>query len=80
MSGVPQVANGGDGCPGRAMRSGRRRRTGRTRSAFSRSRLGPGYTRRSTSLRAFLKMCEEVEGNYRIRPAHPVIVRFPIER
>jgi uncharacterized protein (DUF2252 family) len=34
---------------------------------------------RSTSLKAFLKMCEEVEGQYRIRPAHPVIVRFPIE-
>src|SRR5215470_18714371 len=35
---------------------------------------------RRTSLRAFLKMCEQVEGQYRIRPAHPVIVRFPIER
>ena len=34
---------------------------------------------RSTSLRAFLKMCDQVEGQYRIRPAHPVIVRFPIE-
>jgi uncharacterized protein (DUF2252 family) len=36
--------------------------------------------RRRTSLQAFLKMCDEVEGQYRIRPAHPVIVRFPIER
>ena len=36
--------------------------------------------RRRTSLRAFLKMCDHVEGQYRIRPAHPVIVRFPIER
>ena len=35
--------------------------------------------RRRTSLRAFLKMCDQVEGQYRIRPAHPVIVRFPIE-
>ena len=35
---------------------------------------------RRTSLRAFLKMCDEVEGQYRIRPAHPVIVRFPVER
>jgi uncharacterized protein (DUF2252 family) len=35
---------------------------------------------RRTSLRAFLKMCEQVDGQYRIRPAHPVIVRFPIER
>lgn len=35
--------------------------------------------RRRTSLRAFLKMCDLSEGQYRIRPAHPVIVRFPIE-
>jgi uncharacterized protein (DUF2252 family) len=34
---------------------------------------------RRTSLRAFLKMCVQAEGEYRIRPAHPVIVRFPIE-
>ena len=34
---------------------------------------------RRTSLRTFLKMCDQVEGQYRIRPAHPVIVRFPIE-
>ena len=33
-----------------------------------------------TSLSAFLKMCDHVDGQYRIRPAHPVIVRFPIER
>ena len=36
--------------------------------------------RQRTSLRAFLKMCDEVDGHYRIRPAHPVIVRFPVER
>jgi uncharacterized protein (DUF2252 family) len=35
---------------------------------------------RRTSLAAFLKMCDQVDGHYRIRPAHPVIVRFPIER
>ena len=35
---------------------------------------------RRTSLRAFLRMCDQVEGQYRIRPAPPVIVRFPIER
>jgi uncharacterized protein (DUF2252 family) len=35
---------------------------------------------RRTSLKAFLKMCDHVEGQYRIRPAHPVIVRVPIER
>ena len=34
---------------------------------------------RRTSLTAFLKMCDQVEGQYRIRPAHPVIVRFPVE-
>jgi uncharacterized protein (DUF2252 family) len=36
--------------------------------------------RQRTSLRAFLKMCEKVDGQYRIKPAHPVIVRLPIER
>jgi hypothetical protein len=25
-------------------------------------------------------MCDQVEGQWRIRPAHPAIVRFPIER
>jgi len=35
--------------------------------------------RRRTSLKAFLKMCDKVDGQYRIRPAHPVIVRYPIE-
>jgi uncharacterized protein (DUF2252 family) len=35
---------------------------------------------RRTSLNAFLKMCDQVDGQYRIRPAHPVIVRYPIER
>jgi uncharacterized protein (DUF2252 family) len=34
---------------------------------------------RRTSLKAFLKMCDQVDGQYRIRPAHPEIVRFPIE-
>ena len=35
---------------------------------------------RRTSQRAFMKMCGLVEGQYRIRPAYPVIVRFPVER
>jgi uncharacterized protein (DUF2252 family) len=35
--------------------------------------------RRRTSLKAFLKMCDLVDGHYRIRPDHPVIVRLPIE-
>jgi uncharacterized protein (DUF2252 family) len=33
-----------------------------------------------TSLAAMTKFCSQVEGEYRIRPDHPVIVRFPIER
>jgi uncharacterized protein (DUF2252 family) len=36
--------------------------------------------RRRTSQRAFVKMCDLVDGQYRIRPAYPVIVRFPAER
>jgi uncharacterized protein (DUF2252 family) len=35
---------------------------------------------RRTSLRAMTKFCSQVEGEYKIRPDHPVIVRFPIER
>jgi uncharacterized protein (DUF2252 family) len=33
-----------------------------------------------TNLAAMTKFCSRVEGEYRIRPDHPVIVRFPIER
>src|SRR5690348_7834818 len=36
--------------------------------------------RRRTSQRALIKMCDLVDGHYRIRPAYPVIVRFPVER
>jgi uncharacterized protein (DUF2252 family) len=36
--------------------------------------------RQRTSQRAFMKMCDLVEGQYRIRPDYPVIVRFPVER
>jgi len=36
--------------------------------------------RRRTSQRALVKMCDLVDGQYRIRPAYPVIVRFPVER
>jgi uncharacterized protein (DUF2252 family) len=36
--------------------------------------------RRRTSQRALIKMCDLVDGQYRIRPAYPVIVRFPVER
>ena len=51
-----------------------------TKKAVRRRHRDIEKAQRSTSLRAFLKMCEQVEGQYVIRPAHPVIVRFPIER
>ena len=50
------------------------------KAAVSRRRRDIAKARRRTSLSAFLQMCDQVEGQYRIRPAHPVIVRFPIER
>jgi uncharacterized protein (DUF2252 family) len=50
------------------------------KSAVRRRRKDIEKAHRRTSLKAFLKMCDEVEGQYRIRPAHPVIVRYPIER
>ncbi len=49
------------------------------KAAVRRRRQDIAKAHRRTSLKAFLKMCDEVEGQYRIRPAHPVIVRFPIE-
>jgi uncharacterized protein (DUF2252 family) len=49
------------------------------KSAVRRRRRDIARARHRTSLKAFLKMCDQVEGQYRIRPAHPVIVRFPIE-
>jgi uncharacterized protein (DUF2252 family) len=50
------------------------------KAAVRRRRKDIQKAHRRTSLKAFLKMCDEVEGQYRIRPAHPVIVRYPIER
>ncbi len=50
------------------------------KAAVRRRREDIRKAHRRTSLRAFLKMCDQVDGQYRIRPAHPVIVRFPIER
>jgi uncharacterized protein (DUF2252 family) len=49
------------------------------KEAVQRRRQDIAKARRRTSLKAFLKMCDQVEGQYRIRPAHPAIVRFPIE-
>ncbi len=50
------------------------------KSAVQRRRRDIAKAQKRTSLKAFLRMCDQVEGHYRIRPANPVIVRFPIER
>src|SRR5215475_10105078 len=50
------------------------------KKTVQRRRRDMAKARQRTSLKAFLKMCDKVEGQYRIRPAHPVIVRYPIER
>jgi uncharacterized protein (DUF2252 family) len=50
------------------------------KEAVRRRRQDIAKAQQRTSLKAFLKMCDQVEGQYRIRPAHPVIVRFPVER
>src|SRR5215475_13991105 len=50
------------------------------KKAVKRRRSDIAKARQRTSLKAFLKLCDKVDGQYRIRPAHPVIVRYPIER
>ena len=50
-----------------------------SKAAVRRRRRDIAKAHRRTSLSAFLKMCDHVDGQYRIRPAHPVIVRFPVE-
>jgi uncharacterized protein (DUF2252 family) len=50
------------------------------RKAVRRRRADIKKAHRRTSLRAMTKFCSQVDGEYRIRPDHPVIVRFPIER
>src|SRR5204862_5937154 len=50
------------------------------KAAVRRRHRDIAQARRRTSQRAFLKMCDEVQGHYRIRPAYPVIIRFPVER
>ena len=50
------------------------------RTAVRRRHRDIAKAQRRTSQRAFVKMCDLVDGQYRIRPAHPVIVRFPVER
>jgi uncharacterized protein (DUF2252 family) len=49
------------------------------RAAVRRRHRDIAQARRRTSQRAFLKMCDQVQGQYRIRSAPPVIVRFPVE-
>jgi uncharacterized protein (DUF2252 family) len=50
-----------------------------SKQAARRRRQDIAKARHRTSRKAFLKMCDLVDGQYRIRPDHPVIVRFPIE-
>src|SRR5260370_22919929 len=50
------------------------------KKAVRRRRRDIRKAQRRTSLKAMIKFCEQVDGEYRIRPDHPVIVRFPIER
>ena len=50
------------------------------KAAVRRRRQDIAKARRRTSQRALGKMCDLVDGQYRIRPAYPVIVRFPVER
>jgi uncharacterized protein (DUF2252 family) len=49
------------------------------RAAVRRRHRDIAQARRRTSQRAFLKMCDRVQGQYRIRSAPPVIIRFPVE-
>jgi uncharacterized protein (DUF2252 family) len=50
------------------------------KAAVRRRHRDIAQARRRTSQRAFLKMCDQVQGHYRIRSAYPVIIRFPVER
>jgi uncharacterized protein (DUF2252 family) len=50
------------------------------KKAIRRRRADIKKAHRRTSLRAMTKFCSQVDGEYRIRPDFPVIVRFPIER
>jgi uncharacterized protein (DUF2252 family) len=50
------------------------------KKAVRRRRRDIRKAQRRTSLKALLKFCDQVGDEYRIRPDHPMIVRFPIER
>ncbi len=47
--------------------------------AVRRRRHDIAKARQRTSRRALLKLCQQVEGEYRIKPDYPMIVRYPIE-
>ncbi len=49
------------------------------RDVRRRRRSDIAKARGRTSLKAFLTMCDQVDRQYRMRPAHLVIVRFPVE-
>ena len=51
-----------------------------TKEAVERRQRDIKKARKRTSLKALMKFCDRVAGEYLIRPDHPVIVRFPIER
>src|SRR5215469_4625731 len=51
-----------------------------SKEAVLRRRRDIKKAQRRTSLKALTKFCDRVAGEYLIRPDHPVIVRFPIER
>jgi uncharacterized protein (DUF2252 family) len=51
-----------------------------SKDAVLRRRRDIKKAQRRTSLKALMKFCDRVHGEYLIRPDHPVIVRFPIER
>ncbi len=49
------------------------------KAAVRRRRRDIEKARQRTSLKALVKMCDQSDGVYRIRPDYPVIVRFPID-
>jgi Uncharacterized protein conserved in bacteria (DUF2252) len=50
-----------------------------SKAAARRRRRDIAKAGRRTSQRALLKLCDQVDGQYRIRPAYPLIVRLPID-
>src|SRR5215471_8306329 len=50
------------------------------KKAVDRRREEIRKAQRRTSLKAMTKFCDQADGEYQIRPDHPVIVRFRIER